>query len=212
MELSSIWFARNCKFIQCHTRNRPFCFCIKSPGSKIYFMDAISRGICNRCIQYFMGKYKILCFTSIQSDRSQQIENQARCIWCHDYPLLEHAVLVPNDILTSPRFPCNSSTKHPSITVQSRSATSTLFKKETAGSSFISKSLRHPNIPPEITDVMLCMYRNGCLYSGLCASRSALSSSITTKGHLKLSDHLLISRYLNGIYNRHPPLPKYVNI
>ena len=56
------------------------------------------------------------------------------------------------------------------------------------------------------------MYRNGCLYSGLCAARSALSSSITIKGYLKLSDHPLISRYLKGIYNRHPPLPKYVDI
>ena len=125
---------------------------------------------------------------------------------------MEHTVLVSNDGLISPGFPCNSSAKHPSVTIQLRSATSTLSENETAGSSFISKSLRHPNIPPEITDVMLCMYRNDCLYSGLCASRSALSSSITTKGHLKLSDHPLISRYLNGIYNRHPPLPKYVNI
>ena len=32
-----------------------FCFCIKSTGSKIYFMEFRSRGICNRCIQHFMG-------------------------------------------------------------------------------------------------------------------------------------------------------------
>ena len=25
---------------QSHIRNRPFCFCIKSPGSKIYFMES----------------------------------------------------------------------------------------------------------------------------------------------------------------------------
>ena len=56
------------------------------------------------------------------------------------------------------------------------------------------------------------MYRNGCMYSGLCAARSALSSSITTKGYLRLSDHPLISMYLKGKYNRYPPLPKYVNI
>ena len=84
------------------------------------------------------------------------IKNRARrCIWGHDYPLVEHTILVPNDGLTSPGFPCNSSTKHPSITIQSRSATSTPSENETAGSSFISKSLRHPNIPPEITDVIL---------------------------------------------------------
>ena len=56
------------------------------------------------------------------------------------------------------------------------------------------------------------MYRNGYLYGGLCAARSALSSSITIKGYLKLSDHPLISRYLKGIDNRHPPLPKYLDI
>ena len=56
------------------------------------------------------------------------------------------------------------------------------------------------------------MYRNGCSYSGLCAARNALSSSIIIKGYLKLSDHPLVSRYLKDIYNRHPPLPNYVDI
>ena len=125
---------------------------------------------------------------------------------------MEHTVSVANDGLTSPGFPCNSSTKHPSITIQPRSKASTLSENETAGSSFITKSLRHPNIPPEITDIilelwipaarsryesalrrlhsfaisrnenpsspdvtavlafLLGMYRNGCLYSGLCAA------------------------------------------
>ena len=27
-----------------------------------------------------------------------------------------------------------------------------------------------------------------------------------------MSNHPLISRYMKGIYNKHPPLPKYVNI
>ena len=53
---------------------------------------------------------------------------------------------------------------------------------------------------------------NGCLYNGLCASRSALSSIVTIKGYTKLSEHTFISRYLRGFYNRHPPLPKYTSI
>ena len=68
---------------------------------------------------------------------------------------------------------------------------------------------------PDVTVVwafLQVMYRIGCLYSGFCAARSALSSLITTKGYLKLSDHPLISMYLKGKYNRYPPLPKYVNI
>ena len=56
------------------------------------------------------------------------------------------------------------------------------------------------------------MYINGCLYSGLCVARSALSSILTIKGYTKLSEHYFISHYLKGIYNRHPPLPKYTSI
>ena len=56
------------------------------------------------------------------------------------------------------------------------------------------------------------MYLNGCLYSGLCAARSVLSSFLTIRGYLKLSEHPLVSRNSKGIYDRYPPLPKYVNI
>ena len=52
------------------------------------------------------------------------------------------------------------------------------------------------------------MYLNGCLYG---AARSALSSVVTIKGFIKLSDHPLIAWYLKGIYNKHPVLPKYSN-
>ena len=53
------------------------------------------------------------------------------------------------------------------------------------------------------------MYLGGCLCGGLWAARSALSSVVTITGYLILSEHPLVSRYLRGIYNRHPPLPKY---
>ena len=56
------------------------------------------------------------------------------------------------------------------------------------------------------------MYINGCLYSGPCAACSALSSILAIKGYTKLSEHPFISRYLEGIYNRHLPLPKYTSI
>ena len=46
------------------------------------------------------------------------------------------------------------------------------------------------------------MYLYECLYSSLC--HSALSSVVTIKGFILLSDHPLISRYLKGNYNRHP--------
>ena len=56
------------------------------------------------------------------------------------------------------------------------------------------------------------MYTKGCLYSGLYGAKSALSSVLCIKRFSKLSDHAMISRYLKGIFNRHPPLPKYTQI
>ena len=56
------------------------------------------------------------------------------------------------------------------------------------------------------------MYNRGCRYSGICPARSALSSAITIPGYERMSNHPLISRYIKGIYNKHQPLPKYVNI
>ena len=81
---------------------------------------------------------------------------------------------------------------------------------------FIYASSRNTDpYTPDVNTVlsfMHGMYINGCLYSGLCAARSALSSIVTIKGYTKLSEHPFISRYLKGIYNRHPPLPKYTSI
>ena len=68
---------------------------------------------------------------------------------------------------------------------------------------------------PDVNTVLTFMhgmYLNGCFYSGLCAALSALSSVVTIRGYLKLSEHSLVSQYLKGIYSRHPPLPKHVNI
>ena len=68
---------------------------------------------------------------------------------------------------------------------------------------------------PDVNTVLIFMHGmhlNGCLYNGLYAARSALSSAVTIRGYLKLSEHHFVWRYVKGIYNRHPPLPKYVNI
>ena len=56
------------------------------------------------------------------------------------------------------------------------------------------------------------MYKGGCRYSGLCAARSALSSAIAIPGYNCISEHPMISRFLKGIYNQHPPMPKYGEI
>ena len=117
-----------------------------NPDQEAFAIDAFSVSWAN---------IKFYAFPPFSLIGGLHIENQERrCVWDHNHPLVEHTVLVPNDGLTSPGFPCNFSTKHPSITIQSRSATSTLIENGTASSSFISTSLRHPNIPPEITDVI----------------------------------------------------------
>ena len=59
---------------------------------------------------------------------------------------------------------------------------------------------------------MYGLYINGCLYSGLCAASSALSSIVTIKDYTKLSEHPFISCYLKGIYNRPSPFPTYTSI
>ena len=56
------------------------------------------------------------------------------------------------------------------------------------------------------------MYNDSCLYSGLFAARSASASVVTIKGFVKLLDHPLLVRYLKGIFNRHPSLPRYIHI
>ena len=62
---------------------------------------------------------------------------------------------------------------------------------------------------PLVTDVknvwdFLHMYKQGCRYSGICATASALSSAVTIPGYKRMSNHLFISRYVKGIYNKHP--------
>ena len=45
-------------------------------------------------------------------------------------------------------------------------------------------------------------YLKGYLLSGLYDGHTALSSVVTIRGYLKLSEHPLVSQYLKSIYNR----------
>ena len=56
------------------------------------------------------------------------------------------------------------------------------------------------------------VYKNGCLYSGICTARSALSSVIMIEVYDKLSSHLLVTKFVEGIFNKHPTHPKYDNV
>ena len=67
-------------------------------------------------------------------------------------------------------------------------------------------------VDPLVTDVRTMLDFIHGMYSGICAARSALSSAETIPGCERMSNHPLISRYIKGVYNKHPPVPKYVNI
>ena len=57
------------------------------------------------------------------------------------------------------------------------------------------------------------IYSKTCLYSRLWRASSALSSVVCINGFSKLSNHPMISRHRKGIlFDRHPPLPKYIQI
>ena len=43
------------------------------------------------------------------------------------------------------------------------------------------------------------LYKNGCHYSGLPTARSALFTIVHIEGYSKLSDHLIISKFMKGI-------------
>ena len=63
-----------------------------------------------------------------------------------------------------------------------------------------------------VLEFLMHMYENGCKYSGICAARSALSNMYSLTGEESLAQHPLISRFVKGIYNLHPPVAKYTNI
>ena len=54
------------------------------------------------------------------------------------------------------------------------------------------------------------LYRHGSKYSAICVARSALANVVVIQGYRNLSDHPLVSRFVKGILNKHPPLPTYV--
>ena len=56
------------------------------------------------------------------------------------------------------------------------------------------------------------MCKRGCRYTGICTARRALFCTVAIPGYERMSNHPLISQYVKVIYNKHPPLPKYVNI
>ncbi len=72
-------------------------------------------------------------------------------------------------------------------------------------------SSTHTNIN-SVLEFFTSLYTNGCHYSGLCAARSALTSLVHIEDGPSISAHPLTNRFLKGVFNMHPPAPRYVEI
>ena len=56
------------------------------------------------------------------------------------------------------------------------------------------------------------LHSSVCQYSARCTAPSVLASVVTIQVFSSLSDHPIIHHYLKGIYNRNPPMPKYIQV
>ena len=56
------------------------------------------------------------------------------------------------------------------------------------------------------------LYDNNCGYSALNSARSALSALISFPGDLSIGNHPLITRFLKGVFQIRPALPRYSSI
>lgn len=65
---------------------------------------------------------------------------------------------------------------------------------------------------PSVSDVLLFftnLYESGLGYSSINLARSALSTVIGMLDGVKLGEHVLVKRFLRGVYKLRPPVPRY---
>ena len=56
------------------------------------------------------------------------------------------------------------------------------------------------------------LYQANCSYSAINTARSALSTIITLPGNVTVGNHPLVSRFLKGVFQTRPALPRYTQI
>ena len=61
----------------------------------------------------------------------------------------------------------------------------------------------------EVLSYLADLFKGGLGYSALCTHRSALSTIISIPGYGVLSDHPLITRFIKGVFNLRPSVPRY---
>ncbi len=61
-------------------------------------------------------------------------------------------------------------------------------------------------------EFLVSLYKSGLKYSAINTARSALSTIIALDGGMKFGEHPLVCRYMKGVFELRPALPKYTNI
>ena len=61
-------------------------------------------------------------------------------------------------------------------------------------------------------DFLASLYKDGFGYSAINTARSALSSVLTSPGNVTFGNHPLVSRFLKGVFELKPSLPRYHRI
>ena len=63
-----------------------------------------------------------------------------------------------------------------------------------------------------VINFMAERYTAGAGYRTACLNRSALNSYVTIAEGMALSDHPLVRRFVAGVFNTRPPMPRYVQV
>ena len=62
-----------------------------------------------------------------------------------------------------------------------------------------------------ILELMTELYEKGNKNSSICSACSALATFVKIHSNSSISDHPLVSQFVEGIYNVHPPSPRYTH-
>ena len=85
----------------------------------------------------------------------------------------------------------------------------------TSGSSFqVLDKLVHLTAINVVVEFLYDLYKSGIQYSWVGTARSALSGflSICSGGSIKIGNSVLVKKFMRGVFNKRPALPKYGSV
>ena len=74
---------------------------------------------------------------------------------------------------------------------------------------------KEDSLQPHVNTILAyfhLLFKKGSSHSTICSARAALAHILTLPGYNSISEHPLIQKYVRGIYNKKPTLPRYVEI